>query len=405
MKRQQQVHGVFTLSLQTADLLYATASPEGKFGMHLAAEMKQAGVDPDRPPNADRYQFFMKRFGETVKADPSAYVSKLLRSSLAFLSSDLLRQPFHAGAASGAVLAMGSILVWRRRSRAFFAAAVAMAALAWCAVTWLPSLCWLTFSLVLAAVFEKRCRAMLGIVFCLFLGCVFTNALTGSQFQMRFWVHGDWIAFLILGAGCHALLRALPHGSAAAEEPVGERWPVPVMAGAVAVAYLLVLSLGSLLNSRRQRLAWPGVAAGSTAERLQQAARVEPTAETALLTIQLGPYRTFLPAGVEYSTVARALLRQADDRTLFQARTLPLALSDPTAPAKFQQRVQTPLVEFPNVDLTKADPWQWYHVWVVQDRQPDAIFPHDRLIHRARAWVPLNATGECLWDELRVAGP
>jgi|GEM_PF-2038303 len=77
---QKQTHGVWSISANSADLLYGASRPGSTpWDTTLYQELAEAGI----PDNIRaRYDFFMTRYQETVTADPAGYVRRVATASL-----------------------------------------------------------------------------------------------------------------------------------------------------------------------------------------------------------------------------------------------------------------------------------------------------------------------------------
>jgi len=90
--RQKVVHDLWTISSNSADLLYATVEPGGggRWGNQSQEylEAANAGIADN---NTARSHFFSHRYVEEVKADPKGYVALVGENSLSFV--DMLARP------------------------------------------------------------------------------------------------------------------------------------------------------------------------------------------------------------------------------------------------------------------------------------------------------------------------
>jgi hypothetical protein len=77
--RQKIVHGLTTISDNTASGLYAAASPKyGTWSSYVDREAEEAGIETSIKP---RYEWFMQRFRAELAADPWVYVRNVLASA------------------------------------------------------------------------------------------------------------------------------------------------------------------------------------------------------------------------------------------------------------------------------------------------------------------------------------
>lgn len=111
--RQHEVHGIWSISSTSADLLYAGAKGE-PWSVGLFKELEEAGVDGSIK---GKVEFFMARYRATVAEDPGAYLRLVGRNVLDFFNALPLGAPdvvflgigFAFVAAIGTWLRFGSV--------------------------------------------------------------------------------------------------------------------------------------------------------------------------------------------------------------------------------------------------------------------------------------------------------
>ena len=205
MIRNYHRYGLPTISVQSAELLYGSVSPEHHLTPAMFAEAERAGV-PNTIP--DRYRFFQKRFVETVKADPLGYLGLLAQGARMFLRffEPAERHVRLIWMLMPVILLFGS---GRFDSVRVWIAAGMATAFAW-AIGWLTGE-W-AIPLIMAAALIQRSRP--GRILALLLtalvaGVAGMSAMVGSGITRRLWSSTDW-AVVILGIlAIDTIFRAL----------------------------------------------------------------------------------------------------------------------------------------------------------------------------------------------------
>lgn len=392
--RQKAVHGLGTISTQTADLLYSTTFPEGAQKARAAGKIPTAGMT-----QAERYTHYMKKFVEKVKEDPGAYAGIISRGMLEFFSFREVAQP--AGEAAVVLVLLAG--VWSRRRDpqrmawllAFCVVAPGMiAALRLAAAGEVPApLLFIAAASTLTAFFlgPRACRPAIAWQAATLAGCALINALTGNVIARRCWIFADFALWLLYFAAGRAWLNHLARLLAiAARRP--DRSPLPANRGpgeadarnfctAAAAAVILFTMAGGAILLFRKPLPCPAAVPQDAAlteftrtllpENPQAAMRIS------VHTFQPGEYRSFIPAASEPTGFSRAFLRQNFDRTLYLGR-----FSDPSGCASLR------MIRIPgNLNLPAREP----HVLVsVVNYDAKAPFGHDVFIHEALAIIPVK---------------
>jgi len=243
--RQKMVHGAFTISTNSADVLYGATTPEGKWNPAQFDEAVAAGVGEN---NAERHAFFGQRLAETVKEDPGKYVRdrwENLKSTFEWFDP---KDGLFPLVASLALLLM-VLLAWSRGAwlRALLVS-VALATLWW----FLPlpgSVYWLlpvSSLLVLGGASRGEAVLLLTLVTTFLAGLVM-SALIGNITHLRSIDFLSWIASLIHLLAMHALLTR--SWFVEAEAPVVEPEPRSsgIFAGLTVAWFLLTVPAALLL--------------------------------------------------------------------------------------------------------------------------------------------------------------
>jgi hypothetical protein len=245
-------------------------------------------------------------------------------------------------------------------------------------------------------------------VLCAFFGCLVTNAITGSQFQARFWTQGDWAVWLIIAAFGLSLIEFQVKAKTEIETeaaPLHSATGIPQFAKSAAACFCLLLLAGAATILLRPAKVFPTPPMEAEKrifqEWLQKKMPAHPAAigEFVCEPVQLGIYRAFLPAHSEPTNLARMFLRKPYDRTVALLRGVrepKLSRGSISAP---RQSVPLSSSEFPGKDLRPLDPWQWYFFLGSRDVDPKALLGHDVVIHRAAALIPMDSKGMPDFDQ------
>lgn len=214
MAFQKHRHGVFTITMNSAELLAGAADPvHGKLTGEILAEAEAAGYGVENM--SARFAYFMARFQRDVSADPQRFVKHVLKES--WLSLDYMEMEdallrtllvvalilagvvgvWHWGAPQPLVLVAGLLFVLADRDIV------------------LPG--WALLALGLGSLLTARSReqrvvlAVLGVTLA---GAMLVDGLSGNVATRRFWVVTDW--GLVLGAigGLGGWFEALCQGLA-----------------------------------------------------------------------------------------------------------------------------------------------------------------------------------------------
>lgn len=412
--RQYRVQGVATLSTQTGDLLYAAAMPEGRMNPREMEELAAAGISPHAGPTAERYRFFMKRFVDTVRANPSAYFQKLGGYAWEFAdSSEWAIAAFRAVSLLG--LLVGGLVWWRQSggSGTSFLAALPVGAALWFGAL-APGWALVLPSVVILFLLRPGSRPVLGVLVCLLMGAAACSTIAGLQLVRRTWVSAEPVFWLLLFGAATTLQgtlagwldRRLKIGeSLGADGPISST-DVTAPASSVLVwgtcGGVAGLSLfGAVAFTMGRPIPVPApLAAGSRQSLVDWIHHHAPEAASAigdldkslvLTPVRIGEYRAFVPAGIEVTNFARSFLRKPFDRTVAFLRPAPQA----------DGSIWVQLTQFAEVDLRKERLAGWWLLASWPDVDPKSRFGHDITIHRAVALFPLAIDGTPEWERGR----
>jgi hypothetical protein len=431
--RQHQVHGLATLSTQTAELLYGSTFPEGPMKPAQAAEL-QAHFGGKPYSAADKYRFNMKRFVETLTKDPGTWLKGLGKRTRQFFGYYNVSRPEPVAAAAVMVLTV----LWRRRQDrhrlVWLPAGAAVLALA----GWLILLPLRTTGpgplLILTGLSGAAAlwlggpviRRLTAWLLATLVGCALINALTGNIIANRCWIFCDWCLWLVVLMAVFAahdrlgaLLASLPGRWQTRrqrrldpdKELAVETRPMPLLAapssgpgltntdhglfpfvcGLTLILLLAQGGLGLLLLSRQGRpLPWaPALAEGEAARIKPWADQNFPTAvslsgyELKMLWVRLGEGACYLEAGEEATRFSRAF------KPLSWPRTLRLVRGTPPGPG---QAAPGAMVRLPGDARNLPEDRPGLLVaWLSVD--PRANLGHDEEIYEALAFLPGDSAG------------
>lgn len=214
MAFQKHRHGVFTITMNSSELLAGAADPvHGKLTGEILGEAEAAGYGLENM--SARFAYFMARFQRDVSADPLRFVKHVLKEwwlSLDYLEMEdaLLRTLLVL-----ALILAGVVGVWRWGApQPLMLAAGLLFVLADRDVV-LPG--WALLVLSLGLVVRARSREQRAVQVALgvtLAGAMLVDGLSGNVATRRFWVVTDWV--LVLGAigGLGAWFDALCMGLA-----------------------------------------------------------------------------------------------------------------------------------------------------------------------------------------------
>jgi len=209
MTRQYKTHGVFTLAMNSAELLAGGADPvEGRLTKAMHAEAAKLGLGDSQP--TARYHYFMDRFRNTVSSDPLGYAIRIAAAYMESLHKFQSGDPVLHTILALALLFTGLCLSckWRGPQPLVIAACmlIGLANLTNLPVGWLllPAFVGLLFQ-----TWSRGTRASLAVVTMALISVAFLGGLSGNVATRRFWIVADWAPVLIIIAGWSVLLNAM----------------------------------------------------------------------------------------------------------------------------------------------------------------------------------------------------
>lgn len=206
---QKARHGIFTLTMNTPDLLCGGSDPtHGKLDWKMQEEAKIKGLNENNI--AGRYRYFSERFASNVKADPLGYLRRVLNATRESLGDVRSNDPMARLLIPLAVLGTGLLgtLRWRAPQPMILAGALLLY-LANEDDPWPAP--WLSL-LPLALITERwRGRRMIALwtVLATVLACMLLCGLAGNVASRRFWNVADWGLVLLWLVGASSLLRLI----------------------------------------------------------------------------------------------------------------------------------------------------------------------------------------------------
>lgn len=211
---QKARHGLFTLTMNTPELLSGGADPvHGKLDRALHAEANALGFSTANV--VGRYHYFAERYASYVKADPAGYVWRVLNASRESLSDLRANDPMIRLLLPLAVLGAGLLgtLRWRAPQPLLLATGLLLFLFneddPWPAP-------WLSL-LILPLIFKRwKGRRLLALCMVLItvLSCMLLCGLSGNVASRRFWNVADWGLVLLWLAGSATLLQLIFAGVA-----------------------------------------------------------------------------------------------------------------------------------------------------------------------------------------------
>lgn len=207
MALQKHRHGVFTISLNSAELLAGAADPvHGKLSGAMLGEAHEKGFTPEHWQA--RYGFFMERFKRDVAADPFRYFRHVLRESALSVSYlEMEDETLHTLLVLALIAAgVGSSLRWGSAQPLLIASSALFIITDKDLV--LPG--WFLLVLASGVLLRRWGRERLLILSILGLSiyaCMAVNGLAGNVATRRFWLVMDWAIVLLALAGVGSLMH------------------------------------------------------------------------------------------------------------------------------------------------------------------------------------------------------
>lgn len=392
--RQKMTHGIATISLNGPQMLYATASPSGRYDTSVAIPILEAGVAGDPAREAQEYA---RLFRETVRRDPGVYFARLRDGFTAWW---LKFDPQHPAFVLSLIL-FGFVCGLHRWWKGGGPGALAAAALVPPSIMALSRLdggWWMALAAAGALLTtDRRCWRLAGLALSVVPGCAAMNALTSGALANRLWVMADWLILALAlitlrhGIATVSAWRGFDGVSAASgtRDPAaggevrgldGVAW---VQGAWIACAALVVTALA-------MRGPAPVMALPAPAAEAALAARIESLAVTGLAgrvpadspllwsgPVRLGPHRACLPGRQAVGHWSRAFAPRNETRTVIAA-------------AAATRRPAT--LQIPG-DVRSLPPGPWFAVGIL-NHDPDAFFGAEIDMIEVVALWPLDPGGE-----------
>ncbi len=207
MFRQQLVHGHFTLSFNTAEVLAGGASPtEGHIDAAMLRDAAAHGVD--LADCEQRFPWFMDQLKQIVVADPVGYARRVLLAA-----AESLKSLPDASSPVPALLSIAFLMValcrtWATGRITLFLAAVTVVLL------WIRAEAEIEPAVLLAAAYlafrrsrHPAERLAVGLLICTVIATLIISGLSGNVAPKRFWIVADWSVFALLSLGTWSLVE------------------------------------------------------------------------------------------------------------------------------------------------------------------------------------------------------
>jgi hypothetical protein len=204
MAYHKAVFGRAALSFNAAELLAGGANEAGQLDAGMFEQAGVAGVDLSN--YVTRYEYFMERFREQVRADPAGYLGRVCGAASRATGLAQVREPGFA-----AVLALGLLVfgLWPALARGQWVSLLAAGALAagWAVLQKDENS--LPLPLVAAAALlawrgarAPSARLVVWLLAGTVLSVMLLGGLTGNVATKRLWLAADWslVGLLVLGA-------------------------------------------------------------------------------------------------------------------------------------------------------------------------------------------------------------
>ncbi|MFN0125740.1 MAG: hypothetical protein ACKV19_03525 [Verrucomicrobiales bacterium] len=336
--RQKMVHGMATISLNGPQMLYATASPSGKYDANVGTPVKEAGAAGDPGREAAEYA---RLFREAVRRNPVLYGQRVWNG---FTSWWLKFDPQHPALLLTLILPSTALALTRWWQGAGIGAllAAALAPPLVLAAARLDGAWWVLLAVAGAmATTDRRCWRLTGLAIAIALGCAAMNGLTSGALANRLWVMADWSVVALALLALHHGIQSAAAWRAQPDYPLSLPLPAPDLETTVpslnpmawasvawivgSASFVAVLALRGPIPAPH----WPPVTLESihattttTLERLDLAHRLPPDSSSLWVhPVRLAPHRAFLPARHAIGHWSRAFTPRAESRTVAIATT------------------------------------------------------------------------------------
>jgi len=336
LARQKLAHGIATISINGPLMLYATASPTGKYDTTLASAIEHLGSTASPTHQAHEYA---RLFREAVRQDPGRYLERVGRGFTSWWIKFDPRQPSVLILLIGAGVTMALGRWWQAGQPGALLAAALVPPIV-LATSRLDGGLWITLAGAGAvATSNRRCWSLVGLIGSVLLGSALMNALTSGALANRLWVTADWLAVALALIALHHGVRALDRSpfipwSPALHDPAPAATDVPGLHPTAAAQALWILASIALVAAMAVRGPLPQptfptpspdvidslLAATITQHRTRQP--VDPnTPDLWVQPVYLSHHRAFIPARLAIGHWSRAFSPRHEARTVVRATT------------------------------------------------------------------------------------
>jgi hypothetical protein len=395
--REKRVHDVWGISLNSSEMLYATASTQGgKWNKEEFDEAAADGYTKDDP--AALHKYFGRRLAESVRTDPGAYAATIGRGFVDFFRALTIEKPLILAILALATLATLFTGAWAARS----ALPLLAAPVFWYLGSWADG--WRGYELVplalLVLLLAERKRARNAVLMAaLFLaGTGLLSAMVGNFGLHRGEPIIEWIFVMIFVAATLSLARLCCRWGAGKTSTPAQIASVPPR-GSVFLAnavFGFMLMAGSALlvcnltasppeneithldeSTRRQ-------ATSAAAARVPELVSADPALVFAEL-VTIDDYRWEIPAGMDVGHWSRLFERRNQSRTTAYVHEGPRPRRGAgMIGAHFRGSLES---------VEKRRP---YILVGLRNQLPHPPMDHDGLIIEALALVPCDSSGRNL---------
>ncbi|RBP42381.1 hypothetical protein DES53_10687 [Roseimicrobium gellanilyticum] len=204
--RQHIVHGVNNLSTSSANLMYATATEDGRWSTEVAAEWQQDGV---ANTHGERYRYYMEKYRAAVKDHPGRYLQTIWRGITTFFQWWEFHGPDHFGVVLIGLLGAAAFLFRQVEAWAAAVSAVlvllATLALHGLSAVWM----WPLATILVLYVSPPERRPLWALVAVGIPFVALLTGMTGGSLGRRMWTCCEWGMPLMLVAGGAGFMRVL----------------------------------------------------------------------------------------------------------------------------------------------------------------------------------------------------
>ncbi len=214
MSLQKARYGIFTLSMNSAELLSGGADPvHGKLNRAMHIEAAEKGFDTSNL--VQRYHYFKDRFARDVKTDPAGYIRRVGSATIESLSFVRTDDPIVRVLLALAVLGIGVQCTVRHRGiQPFVLSTLVIVAMFGEEASW--PVWWITAPVVALLFRRWRGHQLLALIVVLTTvsACAILCGLAGNVASRRFWLLADWALVLLWLQGLAATFEVLTRACA-----------------------------------------------------------------------------------------------------------------------------------------------------------------------------------------------